>query len=214
MSINDVCVYIPAWFGSLAALFTGLIAYECSLPLFDSGSSGTCEEDRRDAAPFGSILQNIPIIAWLYGKVVTPILAFFLRGITLIFGSDLGLSTQSSVPSSIYSKSRIVDLSSPAVEIGLIAGGIMAIVPAHMMRSVGGGYDNESIAITAMTMTFYCWCRALRGSVHFQGWSTIVWGILTAISYFYVRCVVISWCCCCLFLFFLSVCVYVIYSPL
>jgi dolichyl-diphosphooligosaccharide--protein glycosyltransferase len=90
----------------------------------------------------------------------------------------------------------------------------MAIVPAHMMRSVGGGYDNESIAITAMTMTFYCWCRALRGSVHFQGWSTIVWGILTAISYFYVRCVVISWCCCCLFLFFLSVCVYVIYSPM
>ena len=39
---------------------------------------------------------------------------------------------------------------------------IMAIVPAHIMRSVGGGYDNESIALTAMCATFYCWVRALR----------------------------------------------------
>ncbi|KAH8090104.1 oligosaccharyl transferase [Aureococcus anophagefferens] len=43
------------------------------------------------------------------------------------------------------------------------AGLIMAIVPAHLMRSVGGGYDNESIALTAMCGTFYLWCRALRG---------------------------------------------------
>jgi hypothetical protein len=26
---------------------------------------------------------------------------------------------------------------------------IMAIIPAHIMRSVGGGYDNESIAMKA-----------------------------------------------------------------
>ncbi|KAJ1459844.1 STT3 subunit of Oligosaccharyl transferase [Pelagophyceae sp. CCMP2097] len=40
---------------------------------------------------------------------------------------------------------------------------IMAIVPAHLMRSVGGGYDNESVAMTAMCATFYLWCRSLRG---------------------------------------------------
>lgn len=38
----------------------------------------------------------------------------------------------------------------------------MAIVPAHIMRSVGGGFDNESVAITAMCLTFYMWTRALR----------------------------------------------------
>ena len=38
----------------------------------------------------------------------------------------------------------------------------MAIVPAHIMRSVAGGYDNESIAMTAMCLTFYMWVRALR----------------------------------------------------
>ena len=38
----------------------------------------------------------------------------------------------------------------------------MAIVPAHLQRSVGGGFDNESVAISALVATFYCWCRALR----------------------------------------------------
>ncbi|KAI2490642.1 Oligosaccharyl transferase STT3 subunit [Fragilaria crotonensis] len=31
-SINDVCCYVPAWFGIIATFITGLIAYECSLP--------------------------------------------------------------------------------------------------------------------------------------------------------------------------------------
>ncbi len=39
---------------------------------------------------------------------------------------------------------------------------IMAIIPAHIMRSVGGGYDNESVAMTAICATFYFWCRSLR----------------------------------------------------
>ena len=46
---------------------------------------------------------------------------------------------------------------------GALASLIMAIVPAHLMRSVGGGYDNESIAMTAMCATFYFWCRSVRG---------------------------------------------------
>lgn len=44
----------------------------------------------------------------------------------------------------------------------VFATGIMGIVPAHLMRSIGGGYDNESIALTAMMMTFLCWVVSLR----------------------------------------------------
>lgn len=30
---------------------------------------------------------------------------------------------------------------------GVIAAAVMAVIPAHMMRSVAGGYDNESVAV-------------------------------------------------------------------
>jgi dolichyl-diphosphooligosaccharide--protein glycosyltransferase len=30
MSLNDVCCYVPAWFGVLATAFLGLLAYECT----------------------------------------------------------------------------------------------------------------------------------------------------------------------------------------
>ena len=175
MSLNDICVYIPAWFGSIASVLTGLLGYECSLPLMSSNEEG----------PFGSILENIPLTSWVYTNVLMKIVAVILKGITSVFGTDFGLSTRSVVPS-IAKTNNIVDGSSPAVEIGLIAAMIMAIVPAHMMRSVGGGYDNESIANTAMTMTFYFWVRALRGGVHHDSWRTIVWAALTGVAYFYV----------------------------
>lgn len=39
---------------------------------------------------------------------------------------------------------------------------IMAVLPAHLMRSVAGGYDNESMAVAAITGTFFFWVRSLR----------------------------------------------------
>ena len=39
---------------------------------------------------------------------------------------------------------------------------IMAILPAHIMRSVAGGFDNESVAVTAIVATFFWWIRSLR----------------------------------------------------
>lgn len=67
---------------------------------------------------------------------------------------------------------------------------IMAIVPAHLMRSVGGGYDNESVAITAMCLTFLVWCRALRGKVE-DDWTVVrrdayVFGVLSGLCYVYM----------------------------
>jgi len=60
----------------------------------------------------------------------------------------------------------------------------MSTVPAHLMRSVGGGYDNESIALTVMCATFYLWCRSLRGdrcSRH-----TYIYGFLAGLAYAYM----------------------------
>jgi asparagine N-glycosylation enzyme membrane subunit Stt3 len=56
----------------------------------------------------------------------------------------------------------------------------MAIIPAHLMRSVGGGYDNESIAVTAMLITFYFWCRSVRTE------SSWPFGILAGIMIFII----------------------------
>jgi len=71
---------------------------------------------------------------------------------------------------------------------------IMSIVPAHIMRSVGGGYDNESIAMTAMCATFYLWVRALRSDAgadaNVASKSSYVFGVLAGIAYIYM---VMAW---------------------
>eukprot|EP00758_Cryptobia_borreli_P014453 Tbor_TRINITY_DN5923_c1_g1::TRINITY_DN5923_c1_g1_i5::g.19330::m.19330/K07151/STT3; dolichyl-diphosphooligosaccharide--protein glycosyltransferase len=54
---------------------------------------------------------------------------------------------------------------------------VMAIVPSHTMRSIGGGYDNESMAMGAMCLTFYFWIRSLRNQ------SSWPFGILAGLSY-------------------------------
>ena len=82
ISLNDVCVFLPAGFGAVASLFTGGIAYEVTR---------------------------------------SPNAAVF-------------------------------------------ATGLMAVLPAHLMRSVAGGFDNESIAISGIVATFYFWVRSLRSS--------------------------------------------------
>ena len=50
----------------------------------------------------------------------------------------------------------------PALFAGVAASAFMSIVPAHLMRSVGGGFDNESVAVTTMTLVFFLWTRSLR----------------------------------------------------
>jgi dolichyl-diphosphooligosaccharide--protein glycosyltransferase len=64
---------------------------------------------------------------------------------------------------------------------GVISAIVMAVIPAHMMRSVGGGYDNESIAMTAIMMTFYCWIRSLRSVTSSWGF-----GVLSGLAYGYM----------------------------
>lgn len=57
---------------------------------------------------------------------------------------------------------------------------IMSVIPAHLMRSVGGGYDNESVAMTAMCLTFWLWCRSLRSR---ESWPI---GALAGLAYIYM----------------------------
>ncbi|KPA86001.1 putative mitochondrial oligosaccharyl transferase subunit [Leptomonas pyrrhocoris] len=80
MSLNDVCVLIPAWFGSIATALVALMADEMS-------NSG-----------------------------LTAVIAAFT----------------------------------------------FMILPAHLMRSMAGEFDNECIAMAAMLLTFYLWVRSLR----------------------------------------------------
>jgi len=77
-----------------------------------------------------------------------------------------------------------ISFSSPALECSLIAMGIMSVIPAHLMRSIGGGYDNESVAMTAMTLTFYCWVRSLRSGNSLT--TVIAYGIASGFAYFYM----------------------------
>jgi dolichyl-diphosphooligosaccharide--protein glycosyltransferase len=98
VSVNDVCVLLPAGFGAVATTFTALLAYEAT-------------RDKNTA---------------------------------------------------------------------VAAGFMMAILPAHLMRSVAGGYDNECIAISAIVCTFYLHCRSLRTP------SSWPFGFLTAVSYAYM----------------------------
>eukprot|EP01062_Namystynia_karyoxenos_P025993 TRINITY_DN2033_c0_g3_i4.p1 TRINITY_DN2033_c0_g3~~TRINITY_DN2033_c0_g3_i4.p1 ORF type:complete len:994 (+),score=370.66 TRINITY_DN2033_c0_g3_i4:120-2984(+) len=98
MNLNDVCVFVPAWFGALGSLFLGLLTREAT----------------------GS---------WTAG---------------------------------------------------VAAAGVMAIIPAHFSRGIAGGFDNESVAITALCMTFWLWCRALRTP---RSWPI---GALAGLAYIYM----------------------------
>jgi dolichyl-diphosphooligosaccharide--protein glycosyltransferase len=108
MSLNDVCCFVPVWYGVLGTFFLGLLTMECT------GSWGA----------------------------------------------------------------------------GGVAALIMSVVPAHVMRCHGGGFDNESIAIAAMCLTFYCWCRALRPDPKLtNGEATrdsVTWGVVSGFAYFYM----------------------------
>ncbi|XP_037938212.1 dolichyl-diphosphooligosaccharide--protein glycosyltransferase subunit STT3A-like [Teleopsis dalmanni] len=66
---------------------------------------------------------------------------------------------------------------------GLVAAGLISIVPGYISRSVAGSYDNEGIAIFCMLLTYYLWIKAVKSG-------TIFWSAMSALAYFYM---VSSW---------------------
>ena len=148
MSLNDICVFMPAWFGVAASFLVGCIAYEAS---WDGNSSRTIFHVVLDA---------------LTGRYAEA---------AAIDGSNKPIT-------GYYKLATYLGLKSPAIECAVCAIGFMAVTPAHLMRSVGGGYDNESVAVTAMTLTFYLWMRSLRTGEKYS----YLFGILAGVAYFYM----------------------------
>ncbi|KAF0714662.1 Aste57867_3762 [Aphanomyces stellatus] len=66
------------------------------------------------------------------------------------------------------------------VTAALVGGWVMSIIPAHLMRSVGGGYDNESVAVSCLLLTFFFWCASLYSNDNTKA-NPI--GILTGLAY-------------------------------
>ncbi len=130
MSLNDVCCYVPVWFGVIATILTGMITYEVTLPCNSSD--------------------------------------IFLRSFW---------TTSKKKGSGKKKSNGMVPLTC-----ALCSMAAMAIIPAHLMRSVGGGFDNESVAMSAMLLTFYFWVRSLRADETYG----YLFGILTGVAYFYV----------------------------
>ncbi|CAJ1453245.1 unnamed protein product [Effrenium voratum] len=54
---------------------------------------------------------------------------------------------------------------------------VMAIIPAHLMRSMTGEFDNECVAMAAFCSCFWLWCRAVRRP------SSWPWAVLAALAY-------------------------------
>jgi len=145
MSLNDICCYIPAWFGVIASILTGFIAYECSLDCNCQHTLlGILLNRKRRQKKQGHHLQK-----------------FRHKDVEYI--------------------PLIIDYN-PAVECGIFAMGMMGMCPAHLMRSIGGGFDNESVALTPMLLTFYFWVRSLRANDE----NSHRYGVLAGLAFFYV----------------------------
>jgi len=56
----------------------------------------------------------------------------------------------------------------------------MAMVPAHLMRTMAGVYDNESVAVPAMCLSFMTWLATLRSK---RSWP---FGIVAGLAYGYM----------------------------
>ncbi|KAL9187780.1 hypothetical protein ACHAXT_006158 [Thalassiosira profunda] len=138
MSLNDVCCLLPAWFGALATLTTGLMALECSA---DFGYGG--------GSRFGTALDQVPVIGYLIKTILRPTRNSLVGTLGLEDAAGRPHTTSSLQTASLFSFVATMFF--------------MSIVPAHIMRSVGGGFDNESVAMFAMTLVFFSWTRSLRG---------------------------------------------------
>ena len=167
-SINDICCFVPAWFGVTATLAVAWMTYEAT------------RTNRRTSV---CVLQAIPIVGTIYSHTIQPLVTHVLDHYLepLVGGkSALGLRLASKVQSDVWWSPFCCAVASAL---------IMSVLPAHLLRSIAGGYDNESIAMTAMVLTFACWMMSLRDSSLDDKnalLKTTVCGVATGFAYFYM----------------------------
>eukprot|EP00978_Attheya_sp_CCMP212_P022968 scaffold69486_cov57-Attheya_sp.AAC.6 len=153
-SLNDVCCFIPVWFGALATLCTALLTYECSIGIIrgnhnkQDNTNNINNIKHYEPQEFGSILSHIPIVNVVYKALFRPVMQWLHKQWNKrVLGSEtIGFGNSSS---SFNNNPITTRLASPALECGLFAAALMSVVPAHIMRSVGGGFDNECGTLVA-----------------------------------------------------------------
>jgi dolichyl-diphosphooligosaccharide---protein glycosyltransferase len=161
-SVNDICCFVPVWFGVAATLAVAWLTYNCVT---------------RAEKQYVCAIKDVPVVSAIYDKVVKPLVKALLDALVKLTGSDWGLQE-----------------SHPLTPLccAVASAAIMSIVPAHLLRSVGGGYDNESVAVTAMVLTYCCWTKSLQNygqsDRHGNGnnalhWN-VIWGLATGLAYF------------------------------
>ena len=165
-SVNDICCFVPAWFGSLATLGVAWLTYICV-------AETTVTSSNNNKSSFGSILNDIPFVRNGYKLLILPLVDWLVSFLVQKTKSDWGC----------LQTSRKVSFLTPLC-CALAAAAIMSVIPAHIMRSVGGGYDNESVAMTAMVVTFACWAKSLQDTTKLS--TTALWGVITGVAYFYM----------------------------
>mmetsp|Transcript_3962 Transcript_3962/g.8643 ORF Transcript_3962/g.8643 Transcript_3962/m.8643 type:complete len:996 (+) Transcript_3962:177-3164(+) len=158
-SINDICCFVPVWFGVLATLTTAALCY-------------TTVSSTKNAEKSKSLLTDIPVVSQITNHAVVPLVRIVEKLLIRTTGSNWGMATHKNPP---------------ALESAVFAALIMSNIPAHLLRSVGGGYDNESVATTAMQLTFWTWTWTLTAT---NPTSASVLGAISGVMYFYM---VASW---------------------
>jgi hypothetical protein len=199
MSLNDICCYIPAWFGVIASILVGLITYECtlecntkqsilgvfwdliktdnnnnSMSLINTSSNASANTSKRNN-------QTRKKKMMMKSKSCDSLN-------TTASGANNGNyngsdnHNQNTSSDDENDENTFFSLSSPSTECAISAMGIMGMVPAHLTRSIGGGFDNESVAMSAMCLTFYFWVRSLRANDN----KSYLYGAAAGVAYFYV----------------------------
>ena len=79
-----------------------------------------------------------------------------------------------------YFTYRLAFEATRSANVALASAAIMSVLPAHLMRSVAGGFDNESMAVAAICATFFFWTRALRSDTSWP------YAFVCALSYIYM----------------------------
>mmetsp|Transcript_12253 Transcript_12253/g.33980 ORF Transcript_12253/g.33980 Transcript_12253/m.33980 type:complete len:1039 (+) Transcript_12253:220-3336(+) len=163
-SINDICCFVPAWFGVTATLGVAFLTYECTA-----------------ANNYKCFLQTLPVFSTIYKWIAPPMIKILIRYSRKFFGTTFGFGL--SYTDAKETPRPMLNSWTPML-CAVASACVMSIVPAHLLRSVGGGYDNESIAMTAMVLTFACWTKSLEDNV--PQYMTVLWGLITGIAYFYM----------------------------
>jgi len=154
-SINDICCFVPCWFGVAATLTTAALCYTAVRSIGDDSKSK-------------SLLTDVPLVSQVTTHIILPLKQIIEKLLIKTTGSNWGMATQKNPP---------------ALESAVFTALIMAVVPAHLLRSVGGGYDNESVATTAMQLTFWFWTWTVSSK---NATRATILGVVTGFMYFYM----------------------------